>query len=120
MNTSHPLVNPFSLIPQCLLNRLLHPTSVTTIAGGLFIWLGIARAMRWYRYNDIHRKYGPKWNNGLGTINPQEAQEIMHLSTVYDMPLLLDNALSLALFKTYGIVCLYSYHIASTTATSKS
>ncbi|KAF8197139.1 hypothetical protein BJ912DRAFT_954913 [Pholiota molesta] len=86
-----------------ILDYLPHLTPVTAVIGGFALWLLLVRALRWRRYNAIHRKYGPKWNNGLGTITPQEAQEITHLSTVFDMPQLLFNALSFALFKTYGI-----------------
>ncbi|KAF8197134.1 hypothetical protein BJ912DRAFT_954888 [Pholiota molesta] len=112
MESGHPL-DTFSTTTQWLLRHLpsqsealdLLPrlTTVTTVAGGFILWLVVVRALRWRRYNAIHRKYGPKWNNGLGAINPQEAQEIIHLSTVYDMPFLVHKALSFALFKTYAI-----------------
>jgi hypothetical protein len=92
-----------------ILDHLPHLTPVTAVIGGFALWLLIVRALRWRRYNAIHRKYGPKWNNGLGTITPQEAQEITHLSTVFDMPQLLFNALSFALFKTYGIVSMVDF-----------
>lgn len=36
-------------------------------------------------------------------MTPDEAQKIMQISTMYDMPLLLNYALAFALFKTYGI-----------------
>jgi hypothetical protein len=116
MESGHPL-DTFSTTTQWLLRHLpsqsealdLLPrlTTVTTVAGGFILWLVVVRALRWRRYNAIHRKYGPKWNNGLGAINPQEAQEIIHLSTVYDMPFLVHKALSFALFKTYAIVHLF-------------
>lgn len=116
MGSGHPL-ETFSAITQRLLRHLssqsevldLLPrlTPVSAIAGGFVLWLVVVRALRWRRYNAMHRKYGPKWNNGLGAITPQEAQEIMHLSTVYDMPFLLYKALSFALFKTYAIVRLF-------------
>ncbi|KAF8966158.1 hypothetical protein BDZ97DRAFT_1622952, partial [Flammula alnicola] len=60
-------------------------------------------ALRWRRYNAIHRKYGPKWNDGKGMITPEEAQIIAHVSSMYDMPFLLNYAVAFALFKTYGI-----------------
>jgi len=75
-----------------------------SILGGILFRLALVRAFRWRRYNAVHRKYGPKWNNGKGAITPEEAQEIMAVSTRYDMPMLLNYALAFALFKTYGIV----------------
>ena len=39
-----------------------------------------------------------------GTLTPEEAQRIILVSSSYDMPLLLNYSLALALFKTYAIV----------------
>ncbi|KAF9476142.1 hypothetical protein BDN70DRAFT_882785 [Pholiota conissans] len=102
-----------------VLASLLRNTPLAVAFGGLALWLLVVRASRWRRYNAIHRKYGPKWNNGLGTINPREAQEIIHLSTVYDMPTLLYHAVSFALFKTYGIPSISKLLVATKELCSK-
>ncbi|CAA7271256.1 unnamed protein product [Cyclocybe aegerita] len=73
------------------------------VVGVLLLWLVLVRSLRWRRYNAIHSKYGPKWNNGQGIITPEEAQKIIHVAGLYDMPLLMNVALAFALFKTYGI-----------------
>ncbi|KAF5376786.1 hypothetical protein D9757_009463 [Collybiopsis confluens] len=67
-----------------------------------FVYLSVVRAIRWRRYNSIHRKYEHKFLQGE-RLSPEEAQEIMHTSAMYDMPLLMNYALSFALFKTYAI-----------------
>ena len=72
------------------------------ILGGLLIWLVTVRAFRWKRYNAIHRQFQAKYYKE--GITPEEAQKIIQVSTLYDMPLLLNYALAFALFKTYGIV----------------
>jgi len=64
----------------------------------------IVRTYRWRMYNAIHEKYGKKWNEGKGTLTPDEAQEIVNLSSMWDMPLLMNRALSFSLFKTFAIV----------------
>jgi hypothetical protein len=79
------------------------PVRVQAVFGGLLIWLVAVRAFRWKRYNAIHRQFQPKYNSKEG-ITPEEAQKIIQVSTLYDMPLLLNYALAFALFKTYGIV----------------
>ena len=76
---------------------------VQAVLCGLLIWLVAVRAFRWNRYNAIHRQFQAKYKDGLG-ITPEEAQKIIQVSTLYDMPLLLNYALAFALFKTYGIV----------------
>jgi hypothetical protein len=75
---------------------------VQAVFGGLLIWLVTVRAFRWKRYNAIHRQFQGKYiNEG---ITPEEAQKIILVSVLYDMPLLLNYSLAFALFKTYGIV----------------
>jgi hypothetical protein len=74
------------------------------IASGIAYWVSHTRNRRWDHYNAIHQKYGPKWDNGRGSITPEEAQEVLQLSDHYDMPLLMYHAHSFALFKTYAIV----------------
>ncbi|KAH9475208.1 Mycophenolic acid biosynthesis cluster protein B [Psilocybe cubensis] len=80
-----------------------HASHSTYVFAGVLVWMGLVRALRWRRYNAIHRKYLRKWNNGKGTITPEEAQEITSVGAAYDMPLLLNYALAFALFKTYAI-----------------
>ena len=72
------------------------------ILGGLLIWLVTVRAFRWKRYNAIHRQFQAKYYKE--GITPEEAQKIIQVSTLYDMPLLMNYAIAFALFKTYGIV----------------
>jgi hypothetical protein len=79
------------------------------IVSGIVGWVVLARSRRWDHYNTIHQKYGPRWNNGRGTITPEEAQVVVQLSTCYDMPLVLYYAHSFALFKTYGIVSVHPH-----------
>ncbi|PPR04673.1 hypothetical protein CVT24_011890 [Panaeolus cyanescens] len=80
-----------------------HSTIPGLVLGGVLGWVVLVRALRWRRYYAIHKTYGPKWDNGRGTISPGEAQKIMAVSTQYDMPLLLNYSLAFALFKTYAI-----------------
>jgi hypothetical protein len=86
---------------QVLCGFLTHISPpVQAVFGGLLIWLVAVRAFRWKRYNAIHRQFQAKFKE----ITPEEAQKIIQVSTLYDMPLLLNYALAFALFKTYGIV----------------
>jgi len=80
------------------------PTAFQFFAFSTLLWLLIVRAFRWRRYNAIHEKYGKKWNEGKGSLTPDEAQEIVNLSSMWDMPLLMNRALSFSLFKTFAIV----------------
>ncbi|EEB90217.1 hypothetical protein MPER_11604 [Moniliophthora perniciosa FA553] len=75
--------------------------SVTIPAAVLLSWLSIARAYRWRRYNYIHRVYGPKYKTG--TLTLEDAQEIVHIITQYEMPVIMEYALTFALFKPYAI-----------------
>ncbi|KAJ3741003.1 hypothetical protein DFH05DRAFT_1404818 [Lentinula detonsa] len=73
---------------------------------GLFIasisvYLLTVQALRWSRYTAIHRKFGHKHESGL--LTPEDAQEILRVSSLYDMPALMNYALAFALFKTYAI-----------------
>ena len=77
---------------------------LAAFSGGILLWLALVRASRWRRYNSIHREYGLKWDNGKGIITPEEAQKIIAVPIMYDMPGLLAYATTFALFKTYGIV----------------
>ena len=87
----------------------IQPTFTQACVSAVISWIALVRLFRWRHYNEIHRKYGPKWNNGKGTITPEEAQVILQLSSFYDLPMLLNYALSFALFKTYGIVSFVTY-----------
>ena len=73
---------------------------VQAVFGGLLIWLVAVRAFRWKRYNAIHRQFQAKHEE----LTPEEAQKIIQVSTMYDMPFLMNYAIAFALFKTYGIV----------------
>ncbi|KAJ7675434.1 hypothetical protein B0H17DRAFT_1080746 [Mycena rosella] len=65
------------------------------------VYLCLVRSLRWSRYNAIHKKYSAKFQ--ARTLTPEEAQEVVQLSGLYDMPKLSEYALSLALFSTYAI-----------------
>ena len=92
-----------------------------TAATALAAYLGLVRVLRWRRYEAVHRKYAHLFAEGSrmpaeadarksstpvkdGWLSPAEAQEIVQLSLGYDMHYLMVQALSFALFKTYGIV----------------
>ena len=65
-------------------------------------YLCLVRALRWRRFDAIHRQYDARFKSG--SLTPEEAQEVVHLGAFYDMPLLLNYAVAFALFKTYAIV----------------
>jgi len=75
--------------------------------------VALTRSRRWDHYNAIHQKYGPKWDNGRGSITPEEAQVVIQLSSCYDMPFILYHAYSFALFKTYAIPSISKLLIAT-------
>lgn len=83
------------------------------IVGGIVVWAALVRSCRWDYFNAIHRKYGPKWDNGRGKITPEEAQAVVHISSYYDMPIIMYLSLSFALFKTYGIPSISKILIAT-------
>ncbi|KAL1716376.1 hypothetical protein EV715DRAFT_293303 [Schizophyllum commune] len=91
-----------------------------TAATALAAYLGLVRVLRWRRYEAVHRKYARLFEERTlspveadarksstpvkdGRLSPAEAQEIVQLSLGYDMHYLMVQALSFALFKTYGI-----------------
>ena len=78
------------------------PSALQIVAALGVGYLGLVRALRWRRYNEVHRKYEHKLADG--SLTPAEAQEVVQLSLGYDMHWLMTQALSFALFKTYGIV----------------
>ena len=73
----------------------------------LFVLPGIAylvtvRLSRWRAFNRLHRQFSAKYQ--AGQLTPEDAQVITHLSMAWDMPLIMEYALELALFKTFAIV----------------
>ena len=76
--------------------------AVQAVIGCVLIWLIAVRAFRWQRYNAIHRQFQAKYEEK--TMTPEEAQKVIQVSILYDMPLLLNYSLAFALFKTYAIV----------------
>jgi hypothetical protein len=88
---------------HALTAALLVPLSWSkwTIAGvGFLAYLCLVRNLRWRRYNALHAKYERRIKN----LTLQDAQEIVHESSFWDIPLIIHHAMSFALFKTYGIV----------------
>ncbi|KAJ7475119.1 hypothetical protein B0H11DRAFT_2034174 [Mycena galericulata] len=77
-----------------------YPKSAVVCAFGL-VYLCVVRSLRWRRYNAIHKKYAAKFH--VRTLTPDEAQEVVQLSFMYDMPTLSEYSLAFALFKTYAI-----------------
>ena len=93
---------------------------LTLAATAALGYLALVRALRWRKYDAVHRKYAYKRQGGsvlqsppeaqprsaekAQTLTPEEAQEIVQLSLGYDMHYIMTMALSFALFKTYGIV----------------
>ncbi|EAU83510.2 hypothetical protein CC1G_04766 [Coprinopsis cinerea okayama7 len=79
--------------------------TTTTVAVAIVAYLGFVRALRWRRYNAIHRQYHSRYDakTGKWNLTPEEARRVMLVSSTYDMPKLLNSALAFALFKTYAI-----------------
>ncbi|PPQ96008.1 hypothetical protein CVT26_016170 [Gymnopilus dilepis] len=102
-----------------ILKHLRNVPTWAYVAGGIIGWMGLVRALRWRRYNAIHREFGPKWDNGRGSITPEEAQKIILQPILYDMPLLLNYALAFALFKTYAVPSISKLLCATTQLKSK-
>jgi hypothetical protein len=67
----------------------------------LAAYISYVRLLRWRRYTAVHVKYAGR---ALDSITPQEAQEIMQLSMMWDLPWITLYSLSFAMFKAYGIV----------------
>ncbi|EKM76918.1 hypothetical protein AGABI1DRAFT_122398 [Agaricus bisporus var. burnettii JB137-S8] len=61
----------------------------------------VSNLLRFKRYREVHKKYQHKYE--AGKLTPEDAQKIMRVSAMYDMPRLLGYSLAFALFKTYGI-----------------
>ncbi|KAF8896926.1 hypothetical protein CPB85DRAFT_203349 [Mucidula mucida] len=64
-------------------------------------YLLLVKALRWKRYNDVHKRYLHKHRQG--TLTPEDAQVIVHLAMTWDMPTLMQYSLEFALFKTFGV-----------------
>jgi hypothetical protein len=79
-----------------------HPKSSVLVALGV-VYLCVVRALRWRRYNAIHKKYAAKFQ--AKTLTPEEAQEVLQLVFTYDMPTLSELSVAFSTYKTYGIVC---------------
>ncbi|KAJ4474341.1 hypothetical protein J3R30DRAFT_3507698 [Lentinula aciculospora] len=75
--------------------------STKVILTAVAVYLSFVRILRWRRYRAIHEKYGQKFKSA--TLTPQDAQEIVAESLLYDMPALMNYALSFALYKTFAI-----------------
>ncbi|KII95824.1 hypothetical protein PLICRDRAFT_48769 [Plicaturopsis crispa FD-325 SS-3] len=102
---------------SALLDRLPLPIPKAALVGGAFVcYLGLVRALRWRRYNQVHAKYA---HRDLDTLTPEEAQSIIHLSGLWDMPGLSTYSLSFALFKTYAIPTISAILAATKELSSK-
>jgi hypothetical protein len=71
----------------------------------LAVYVALVRSLRWRRYHALHAKFAGR---SLESITIEEAQEIMHLNSMWDLPFLNLYALSFAMFKTYAIVSVMS------------
>jgi hypothetical protein len=107
------------LIGDLFMGHILHALEVVRLAltpgaaiglASVLGYLSLVRLLRWQRFNAVHRQYASRYNarTKRWDITPQEAQKIMQVSNSYDMPKLLNSALSFALFKTYAIVSSFS------------
>ncbi|KIK56554.1 hypothetical protein GYMLUDRAFT_263633 [Collybiopsis luxurians FD-317 M1] len=73
----------------------------TVIGLAVISYLSAVRALRWRRFNAIHRKYESKYLQG--DLSPEEAQEIIHTLCLYEMPMFMNFTIPFALFKAYAI-----------------
>ena len=81
------------------------PLSNTQLGlGALITWLLLVRSVRWRKYNAVHAKYAAKWNGGKGNITPQEAQEIIRVPMMWDMPFLVSVSRVFGVLKTAAVV----------------
>jgi len=97
----HRLCRPPAGDVLCAFLRHISPL-IQAVFGALLIWLAVVRVFRWRRYNAIHRQFQAAYE--AKTMTPEEAQIVMKVSTMYDMPLLLNYSLAFALFRTYAVV----------------
>ncbi|KAJ7617261.1 hypothetical protein FB45DRAFT_224149 [Roridomyces roridus] len=90
-------------LPFALPLALRAPSRRSSIIAALcaLAYLLLVRALRWRRYKAIHKKYMAKFR--ARTLTPEEAQDVVHLAMLYDMPTLSGYSVAFALFKTYGI-----------------
>jgi hypothetical protein len=65
-------------------------------------YLCLVRSLRWRRYNAVHKKYSKQFETR--TLTPEEAQQVLHILSLYDMPSLLQYAGAFSMFKPAGIV----------------
>jgi hypothetical protein len=72
----------------------------------LAAYISYVRLLRWHRYAAVHAKYAGR---PLDSITTQEAQEIMQLSMMWDLPWITLYSLSFAMFKGYGIVATFPF-----------
>ncbi|KDQ22260.1 hypothetical protein PLEOSDRAFT_53130 [Pleurotus ostreatus PC15] len=77
------------------------PGPTAYVATAFLAYLLCARWLRWRNYLAIHQKFGGKFL--IGSLTIQDAQEIVQVSGIWDMPALLYLALSYATIKTYAI-----------------
>jgi len=96
--TNQNLAQP--LVPCVRMLSLVWSSKVPLVAVSI-TYLSLVRLLRWRRYNKVHDTY--KGRN-IESLTPQDAQNIILPAYLYDMPGLLDYAVSFALFKTYSIV----------------
>lgn len=90
-----------SLVPY--VSNIVKSAGLTGVLVALLgTYMVVVRALRYKRYRLVHKKYQSKYEDK--TLTPEEAQEVMKLSTGYDMPMLLNYSLAFALFKTYAVV----------------
>lgn len=64
-------------------------------------YLCLVQSLRWRRYNAVHEKYRRQFETQ--TLTPEEAQQILHVGALYDMPSLVKYSLAFSLFKAAAI-----------------
>lgn len=68
----------------------------------ILAYVCLVHSFRWRRYNEIHKKYHKQFETQ--TMTPEEAQQVLHLAVLYDMPTLMKYSLAFSLFKAAAVV----------------
>jgi hypothetical protein len=80
--------SPYSFIAM---SSWFDPTGVLVVTGVL-AYFALVRTLRWRRYDEMHRKFGSKINS----LSFEEAQHIVNLMGMYEMPFIIVCSLFLS------------------------
>lgn len=70
--------------------------------GVLLVYVWTVRRYRFERYDEMYKRFGAKYENG--TLTPEEAQQVIHVMALYDMPTITKYAMGFVLYKEYAVV----------------